>query len=71
MATPPVLHRSRYPREKRQRPYNGLDVSDPRLLPSVVRYWLKNKAGVSNHRRLPRLFQTYKSRISDLCVTLR
>ena len=65
MATPPILHRSRYPREKRQRPSNGFDVSDPRPLPSVVRYWLKSKAGVSNHRRRPRLIQTYKSKISD------
>ena len=44
---------------------NGFGVSDPKPLPSVVSYWLKNKAGVSNHRRRPRLIQTHKSQISD------
>ena len=72
IATPPILRRSRCPRENRRRPSNEVDVSHPRPLPSVVRYWLEKKAGLSYHRRRRRLIQTYNSpHQRSVCVTLQ
>ena len=41
IATLPIFHRSRSPRETRQGPSNEFGASHPKPLPSVVRYRLK------------------------------